>query len=166
MERSWAPWRREYILSDPPEGCVFCHAWSASPERDEDLLVVWREADAFVLMNRYPYNGGHVLVIPSAHVGDPADLDAAAWARLTDLLRRTTILVTEALSAQGANVGMNLGSVAGAGITDHLHFHVVPRWNGDTNFMPVVGETKVISESLVTSWRTLKKAFESQNGLQ
>lgn len=160
MERSWAPWRREYILSDPPEGCVFCHAWDAAPEKDEDLLVVWREEDAFVLMNRYPYNGGHVLVIPSRHVGDPVELDPQAWVRLTDLLRRTAIIVTKALSAEGANIGMNLGQVAGAGITDHLHFHVVPRWNGDTNFMPVVGDTKVISEALTTSWAVLKKAFD------
>ncbi len=161
MERSWAPWRREYILSDPPEGCVFCHAWAADPAKDKELLVVHREQDAFVLMNRYPYNGGHVLVIPSQHVGDPADLSPEAWARLSDLLRRTTITVTRALKAQGANVGMNLGQVAGAGITDHLHFHVVPRWNGDTNFMPVLGDVKVISEHRTTSWAPLKAAFEA-----
>ncbi len=159
MERSWAPWRREHILSDPPEGCVFCHAWSAAPEEDERLLVVHRDQDAFVLMNRFPYNGGHVLVIPAKHVGDPADLDPESWRRLTELLRRTTITVARAYSAEGVNVGMNLGQVAGAGITDHLHFHVVPRWNGDTNFMPVLGDVKVISEHLTTSWSVLRDAF-------
>jgi len=157
MERLWAPWRQAYILSDPPVGCVFCAAWEAPDDREP--LVVHRESQAFVLMNRFPYNGGHVLVIPARHAARPADLTPGEWAALTDLLGRTTTIVIDALRAQGANVGMNLGRTAGAGIADHLHFHVVPRWEGDTNFMPLLGDVKVVSEHLVSTWEKLREAF-------
>ena len=160
MKPIWAPWRMAYILSEPVEGCVFCDAFGA--EDDERTLVVYREPRAFVIMNRYPYNGGHVMVIPARHVSSPEALPPEDWAATTDLLRRTVGVVTRTLKADGANVGMNLGLVAGAGIADHIHFHVVPRWNGDTNFMPVIGDAKVVSEALEATWAKLRDAFRAE----
>jgi ATP adenylyltransferase len=160
MQQLWAPWRMTYVVSEPEPGCVLCNAWAG--EHDDRTLLVHREADAFVLMNRFPYNGGHVMVIPRRHVGNPADLPAAEWAALFDLVRRTTLVVSRALKTHGLNVGMNLGRTAGAGIDEHLHVHVVPRWNGDTNFMPVLADTKVVSEALEATWARLRNAFREE----
>lgn len=160
MQQLWAPWRLSYVVSEPAPGCVFCNALAS--DRDDLSLLVHREREAFVLMNRYPYNGGHVLIIPRRHVGSPADLPADEWASLFDLVRRSTLVVARTLKAHGTNVGMNLGRVAGAGIEDHLHVHLVPRWNGDTNFMPVLGDTKVVSEALEATWEKLRDAFRAE----
>jgi ATP adenylyltransferase len=164
MDQMWAPWRMAYILSEPVEGCVFCDAFAS--EDDARTLVVHREAHAFVIMNRYPYNGGHVMVIPARHVSSLEALPPEAWAALTDLLRRAVGIITRALKADGANVGMNLGLAGGAGIADHIHFHVVPRWSGDTNFMPVIGDVKVVSEALEATWAKLRDAFRAEEGVQ
>jgi ATP adenylyltransferase len=148
-----------YILSgdERSEECIFCVFPARNTHRDD--LVLHVEEHAFVMLNKYPYNNGHVMVIPRAHVADPNDLTVAQHAATCELLRRTMKLVKEALGAHGLNVGMNLGRVAGAGIDAHCHWHIVPRWNGDTNFMPVVGDVKVLSEHLLGTWDRLRPLF-------
>jgi len=126
-----------YITQEPRPGCLFCRA-IADPSDPDAELVVWRPENAIVMLNKFPYNPGHVMVAPAAHKGDLADLDDAESATLMSALRRTIHVLRETLKPEGFNVGANLGRVAGAGIPDHVHFHVVPRWNGDTNFMPVL----------------------------
>jgi len=123
--------------------------------------VVWRPENAIVMLNKFPYNPGHVMVAPAAHKGDLADLDDAESATLMRALRRTIQVLRETLKPEGFNVGANLGRVAGAGIPDHVHFHVVPRWNGDTNFMPVLSEVKVVNEHLQSTAEKLRQAFSS-----
>ena len=155
----WAPWRVEYIRSEKPKGCIFCAFPAEPPERDRQNLVVHRAARAFSCLNRFPYNSGHVMVIPRAHVSDLAALDPATWADLQDELRRAVAVVKSVYRPDGMNVGMNLGLPAGAGIADHLHWHVVPRWVGDNSFMPVVGETRVVVEALDAAWERLSAGF-------
>jgi ATP adenylyltransferase len=125
-------------------------------ERSRSLLVVHAREHAFVILNRFPYSNGHVLVVPRAHVADPSGLEDGAFRGLHDLLRDTVAAVRRAYRPEGLNVGMNLGRVAGAGIDAHIHYHVVPRWAGDTNFMPVLAGAKVVSEGLLDSYDKLK----------
>jgi ATP adenylyltransferase len=150
-----------YILSpDPPApACIFCAFPAEGPERRRHHLILAVGKASFVIMNRFPYNNGHVMVVPHRHGGDPETLPEDEWAACCDMLRRTTGILRGALGAHGFNVGMNLGRVAGAGIDQHCHWHVVPRWNGDTNFMPVVGEVKVMSDHLEASYDRLRPAF-------
>ena len=159
MEHLFAPWRMEYIGTKQPEGCLFCRVLAARSSEDEANLVVWRPDGGVVLLNRFPYNNGHLMVAPAAHVGSLADLDDQQSLQLMHALRRSLTVLEGALQPEGFNVGVNQGKVAGAGIPDHVHVHVVPRWNGDTNFMPVLGETKVISQHLASSWKQLAHAF-------
>jgi len=149
-----------YITQEPRPGCLFCRA-IADPSDPDAELVVWRPENAIVMLNKFPYNPGHVMVAPYAHKGDLADLDDAESAALIGALRRTIQVLREALKPEGFNVGANIGRVAGAGIPDHIHFHVVPRWNGDTNFMPVLSEVKVVNEHLQQTAEKLRKAFSS-----
>jgi ATP adenylyltransferase len=149
VERLWTPWRMEYIKAAGAEdepGCIFCDL----PARDDDEknLILARSNTAFVILNIFPYNAGHVMVAPFRHVGELEELSAEELADLDALLQRSIRALKEEYAPQGFNIGMNLGLVAGAGIPDHVHWHVVPRWNGDTNFMPVVGQTKVLPELL------------------
>jgi len=163
MENLYAPWRMQYILSgdETAATCIFCALPARAAERHrEDLILLCRE-DVFVIMNRYPYNNGHVMVVPRRHAADPADLPGAEHAALFGLVTASTRAMRGVLSPHGFNVGMNLGRVAGAGIDQHCHVHIVPRWNGDTNFMPVLGETKVISEHLTATYDRLRPAFDS-----
>lgn len=160
MERLWAPWRLQYIQSTvkqpSDQSCVFC---AMLAERDDEKnLIVYRGQRAFVVMNLFPYNNGHVMVVPLRHTGEFESLDSADHAELAELLTLTKRALTECYSPQGFNIGMNLGRAAGAGITDHLHYHILPRWNGDANFMSAVAETKVMSESLTEGWRRLRDA--------
>lgn len=157
MEILWAPWRMEYIQSVKESGCIFC----AKPmERDDKKnLIVWRGQESFVMMNFYPYNNGHLMVIPFRHIADITELNSAERLELMDLLARCKTVLQQLMSPHGFNIGMNLGQVAGAGIKDHLHFHIVPRWNGDTNFMPILGHTKVVSEGLQETWEKLQQGF-------
>lgn len=150
--RLWTPHRMAYIKgenkpsgSGPGDGCPFCEIPAMS---DEDSLVVARGSAVFAVLNLYPYNSGHLMVCPYRHVADYADLEDAETAELADFTKRSLQALRKASGAQGFNVGMNLGQVAGAGIAAHLHQHVVPRWGGDTNFMPVVGHTKVLPQLL------------------
>ena len=140
-------------------GCVFCDRFSL--DQDEESLIVWRGVQTFVILNAYPYNTGHVLVLPNEHEGDLGSLDAGARAELFETGFRATEVISRAMGAEGFNVGMNLGASAGAGIPGHLHLHVVPRWSGDTNFMPVTGETKVLPEMLADTYRKLKPLFDA-----
>ena len=149
-----------YITQEPRPGCLFCRA-VADPNDPDSELVVWRPDGAIVMLNKFPYNPGHVMVAPAAHKGDLADLDDAESATLMRALRRTIDVLREALKPEGFNVGANIGRVAGAGIPDHVHLHVVPRWNGDTNFMPVLSEVKVVNEHLLQTAEKLRLAFSS-----
>ncbi|WP_135824010.1 HIT family protein [Halorussus ruber] len=166
MEQVFAPWRIEWVERDGDEdaieGCVFCEL----PERDDDRehLVVARSDHAFVMFNNYPYNPGHAMVIPREHTGDYRDLSEEVLLDHARLKQRTFDALETALSPDGFNAGLNLGHGAGGSIDDHLHTHVVPRWQGDTNFMPVISDTKVIVEALDETYDRVREAFAEQDG--
>jgi len=163
MNQLWAPWRMELIEKGEPQGgCIFC-ALPREPDA-RSALVLGRTARAFAILNRYPYNNGHLMVVPRAHAADLESLSKGEYEELNELLRVSLRILGQVYGAQGANVGMNLGRVAGAGIADHVHWHVVPRWNGDTNFMPVVGLSKVMIEHLHESWDKLRPHFAAAVG--
>jgi ATP adenylyltransferase len=146
--------------SELPPGCLFCEL--PKQERDAENLLLVRGRHAFSLLNLYPYNSGHLMVAPYLHTGDLASLPAEVGADLLALTQRAVAALTAEYRPDGFNVGMNLGRVAGAGIPDHLHLHVVPRWNGDTNFMPVTAETKVLPEALRQTWARLRRAMRNE----
>lgn len=156
----WAPWRMSYVTADRPDtpGCVFCHAVEAGD--DEGMLVLFRGVGAYVIMNRYPYNNGHIMVVPFDHVPRLTDLSTAVAAEIVHLTSRTQDIIQQTMNPHGFNLGMNQGSAAGAGIEEHLHMHLVPRWNGDTNFMPAIGETRVIPQALHDTYALLKDGFD------
>ncbi|TAN31834.1 HIT domain-containing protein [bacterium] len=158
MERLWAPWRMRYVTDEPRPGCLFCRVIEHPDDRDAEL-VLWRPEGALVMLNKFPYNAGHAMVAPVAHRGGLEDLDDAQTAALMGAVRRTITVLKAELNPEGFNVGANIGRVAGAGMPDHVHLHVVPRWNGDTNFMPVVGDVKVVNEHLLQTAAKLRKAF-------
>ncbi|MDP2653882.1 MAG: HIT domain-containing protein [Candidatus Omnitrophota bacterium] len=160
----WAPWRVKYITKiDKTKGCVFCKI-QKNASGDKKHFVFARSRHSYAVLNIYPYNNGHCLILPNRHVGDLKRLTRAEREDLMDLLEHTQELLGEVLSPAGYNVGMNLGRVAGAGIPGHLHIHVVPRWRGDVNFMPVVGFTKVISMSLKVLFEKLWLANQKRRG--
>lgn len=144
----WAPWRMEYVLSKKGGACVFCGIPTASQAEREARLVVCAAERAFVVLNRYPFAAGHLLVVPYAHVSRLEDLSDEDYDALFRLVRASSTRLRDAVKAEGLNVGVNLGAVAGAGIAEHLHVHIVPRWSGDTNFMPVLADTRVIPQAL------------------
>jgi ATP adenylyltransferase len=150
MDQLWAPWRLAYVAAPPKthqdSDCFICHGLAASDDRAH--LIALRTSRSCVVLNRFPYNNGHLLVAPLAHKGQLSDLTDDELLDLQLVVRRMTGVLSEAIKPDGYNVGLNLGRVAGAGLPGHLHWHIVPRWNGDTNFMPVVADTKVISQSL------------------
>lgn len=150
QQNLWAPWRMEYIASLNPTGsdeCFLCRAHSEA-NRDAENLVLWRGAHTLTLLNRFPYSSGHVLIAPAQHHAQPEELSEGALLELMQRVRDVKRVLETALHAQGFNIGMNLGHCAGAGLPGHLHMHVVPRWSGDTNFMAVLVDVKVIPESL------------------
>jgi ATP adenylyltransferase len=160
MDKLWAPWRMKYIregIDKPQNGCIFC----AKPRETEDKrnLILYRGKNAYVICNAFPYTNGHLLVVPYAHTSDLDDLDEATTLEVWKLVALCRGVLIKAFSPDGFNIGMNLGRVEGAGIDTHLHVHIVPRWNGDVNFMPVIGETKVISQSLQDTYEALKDGF-------
>ncbi len=159
MRNLYAPWRMEYIEGPALPGCLFCRLWAAPADDDRRNLVVWREEGAMVVMNRFPYNNGHLMVAPRHHASSLTELDDDRTLALMRLVRRSLEVLQALMKPEGFNVGVNLGRVAGAGIPDHVHVHVVPRWNGDTNFLPVLGEVKVINEHLERSWERLAAGF-------
>ena len=160
MERLWSPWRSNYIESfkdkNGEEECVFC----AAPHKDDkNSLIVYRGEHNFVMLNLYPYNAGHLMIIPYRHLSDLTELTKEERLEIMDLEALSLKALTEVMKPQGFNIGANLGKAAGAGIDQHLHFHIVPRWIGDTNFMPSLGEVKVISQDLLHTREALQKAF-------
>ncbi len=142
---------------DEPEGCLFCELLAR--DDDQSAFILARDGAAFALLNAYPYNPGHLMVAPTRHVGDVEDLDADELVDTGRLMQRAVGALRQEMDPHGFNLGANLGRVAGAGIPGHVHWHVVPRWNGDTNFMPVVGETRVLPESLEDTYRKLRPRF-------
>ena len=157
MERIWAPWRLEYILDHKPSGCIFCIG--ASSRTDRDNLVLHRTALSLVLLNRYPYTHGHLLIPPLRHVADLELLSAAELHDLFDLASLAGSILKACISPDGMNIGMNIGAAAGAGVADHLHVHVVPRWAGDTNFIGVIADVKVMPENLLSTYDRLLPGF-------
>ncbi len=162
MERLWSPWRSQYIDSiqetDKSKGCVLCEA-SCKQENDKENLVVEKGELTFTVLNLYPYNNGHMMVVPYRHTSDFASLTGAEKMEIMDKLQLAEQALRIVYSPEGFNVGLNLGKVSGAGLHEHIHFHIVPRWNGDTNFMPVLGEVKVISQDLMVTKNKLVEAF-------
>jgi ATP adenylyltransferase len=157
MERIWAPWRTEYIHAAPGNGCLFCSA----PKKDpKEARILFSGSLSTVIINIYPYNSGHLMISPVRHVAKLEELTPEESIDIFRLMRHSTASLTKALNPDGFNVGMNLGRAAGAGIADHMHVHVVPRWDGDTNFMPVLSETRVISEHLDETCALLRPFFE------
>jgi ATP adenylyltransferase len=159
VERLWAPWRLEYVgQADEQDDCIFCRAAEGD---DESGLVVHRGPEAFVLLNKFPYASGHVMVAPYRHVGEFSELGDGEALEIHRLAAQGMGALAEVYGPQGYNVGWNLGRIAGAGITDHVHLHLVPRWAGDTNFMPVLADVKVIPEHLAETRRRLAEAWPS-----
>ena len=156
MERLWAPWRMEYILAEKPEGCIFCGAETG----DAGVrYILHRTRFSFVMLNRYPYTNGHLLVAPYRHTATMDDLDDA---ELLDIFRTVALcrnVLADAAAPQGFNIGMNLGRAAGAGVDEHLHVHLVPRWNGDTNYMSVIADVRVMPENLAATYDVLLPRF-------
>jgi len=160
MQHLWAPWRMEFIKGPRPSGCFFCEAAAADPSDDGDHLVVARGELALAILNRYPYNNGHLMIAPKAHLANLEDLPVATANDLVALTQRSLRVLRQVLSPHGFNLGINAGKTAGAGVADHVHQHVVPRWDGDTNFMPVVADTKVLNETLTVSYQRLRAGFD------
>jgi ATP adenylyltransferase len=156
----WAPWRMEYILGDKPPGCFLCEMSELPPEELAKGHVLLRLPDALVCLNRYPFAAGHLLVAPRRHVADIVDLTPAEYETLMHVLREASSLVRRAVRCQGINLGFNLGAPAGAGVADHVHGHIVPRWSGDTNFMPVLADVRVMPQHLDATYAHLLPYFK------
>jgi len=154
MKRLWTPWRMEYIESPKQDGCVFCQA--LEQEDGPENLIIFRGKTSFVMLNAYPYTSGHIMALPFIHVRNLIDLNPETRAELIELTTKATRVLENVYQAQGFNVGINLGEAAGAGIEEHIHVHIVPRWAGDTNFMAAVGGTRMLPEDLQETYRRIK----------
>lgn len=162
MKHIFAPWRSAYVESvGKSSECFLCKAFNSSPEEDRKNLLLFRAKRAFVIFNLYPYNAGHLMIVPNEHIGDYELLDSETALEMHRLLKLSIRALRSCLSPHGFNVGYNLGRSAGAGLESHIHLHCVPRWNGDTNFMTSIGKTKVISQSLEDLYDRLKPIFDS-----
>ena len=159
MKNIWAPWRIDYITAPKNDGCFLCQYFSE--DRDRENLILARGPLCAIVMNRYPYNAGHLLVLPYREVPDLAELTQEERHELMDLIVKAQEILTRALRPDGFNTGFNFGEAGGAGIPCHLHCHVVPRWNGDTNFMPVIGNTRVIPDSMNAMWERLHECVKA-----
>jgi ATP adenylyltransferase len=160
MERLWAPWRMEYLMSDKPGGCIFCDKPAAGD--DAANFIVFRTEHSFMMLNAYPYNNGHVMVAPFRHVAGFTELTHEERCDLMAAIAKTESLIRRSMSPQGMNIGANIGHSAGAGVPGHVHVHLVPRWEGDTNFMPVVGETRVLPETLTETYERFCKYLDEE----
>ncbi|QBI21452.1 HIT domain-containing protein [Egibacter rhizosphaerae] len=161
LQRLWTPWRMAYVADPDREstGCPFCELPGWGPDRDADALILHRGERVFTILNAFPYNPGHLMIVPYRHVPDLADLDEGELAELGRETQRAVGALRAASGPHGFNLGMNLGGIAGAGIAEHVHQHVVPRWGGDTNFMPVIGQTKVLPQMLEETYERLAPQF-------
>jgi len=157
MERLWAPWRLEYIQGPEDDGCIFCI--KEDPTQDRARLVVRRGEHSYVIMNRYPYSNGHLMISPYHHISDFAELKDQEILEIHHLMVLSQRALHEVCAAQGFNVGWNFGRAAGAGIADHIHMHIVPRWTGDCNFMPILADTRVIPQHIEKTYALLAEAF-------
>jgi ATP adenylyltransferase len=156
-EAIWAPWRAGFVLSEKEKGCIFCNRLKM--EDSIENLIVYRASRNFVILNKFPYNSGHTMIVPNRHLAHLEELTPEEAIEFFELTRKTVAVMKEVLKPHSLNIGMNLGETSGAGIPDHLHLHVVPRWQGDTNFMPVIGKTKVISVPLEPIYEALREGF-------
>jgi ATP adenylyltransferase len=159
MQHLWTPWRMEYILSDKQAGCVFCDMMEVQDDRE--ILVLHRSELGFLVLNKYPYNNGHLMAVPCRHVDTLEDLSSEELAELMTLVTLGMRALRRALRPEGFNIGGNIGKVAGAGVKDHVHLHVVPRWAGDTNFMPIFAEVRVIPQTLSETYEQVRVALEA-----
>jgi len=158
MDYLWTPWRYRYIAdAGKNDGCVFCDAVAANDDRK--MLIILRQKKNFVILNRFPYTSGHVMVAPYAHIADLAAADSETLGEMMELAQRMQVALGKAYHPEGYNMGMNMGRAAGAGVTGHIHLHVLPRWAGDSNFMTVVSETRVEPEDLDTTYERLRAAL-------
>src|SRR5260221_4770703 len=162
MNHLWSPWRMEYIENNKVDGCVFCNAQSLADGTDN--FIVFRGEHSFFILNRYPYTSGHLMVILFMHKPNLEKLDAVTRAEMMELTARCTTVLKDIYKPQGFNIGVNIGEAAGAGVKEHVHIHVVPRWMGDTNFMSSVGETRVLPESLEGTYKRVKAVFDDSKG--
>jgi len=158
MDKLWAPWREKFILCEKHPGCFLCR--TAKENKDRKNLILFRGKKCFVILNRYPYNNGHLMIAPFRHVGKLEDLKDDESTELLKISQLCVKAIKSAMKPQGINLGMNLGKVSGAGVADHIHLHIVPRWTGDTNFMPILAETKVVSIGLKQTYKQLKKQLK------
>jgi ATP adenylyltransferase len=158
MQSLWAPWRISYILNDKENGCIFCNRKHNGDDRED--LVLYRGKHTIVMLNKYPYNNGHLMIAPKRHVGFFEDLKPEEMNDLMAGIQRCIVLLKKVLSPHGFNIGANVGKAAGAGVDDHLHFHIVPRWEGDTNYMPILADTRVIPEHLAETYNRLSQVFK------
>lgn len=167
MEMMWAPWRGDYISGSADqnklktEGCVFCEALKT--KNDEDRYIIYRGKNAFVILNLYPYNNGHMMIIPNQHISKAEMMDFDTRYEVMDLIIKAEIVLYQVYKPHGINIGANIGAAAGAGIAQHMHFHILPRWNADVNFMTTVANTRVVPESLEISWQKIRKAWDEMN---
>lgn len=163
MEKLWSPWRSQYIDSFkdklPKSSCFLCESMKLNAEDDHNILI-YKGRQVFTILNLYPYNNGHLMVVPFAHKADLHSLSDEENLEIIQQLKLSTKALEEVLKPEGFNIGTNIGKASGAGVDDHIHFHIVPRWNGDTNFMPVLGEVKVISQDLLATKKNLQSAFK------
>jgi ATP adenylyltransferase len=162
MERLYAPWRTEYVTSEDKKikGCVFCHIVNHL-EDDEELGLLYRDEEFFIVMNKYPYSPGHFMIIPHLHTANLEDLDPNIYAKMSIYAQKGVKLLKDVLGAHGINIGMNLGRAGGAGIAEHIHMHLVPRWTADTNFITSIGETRVYSTDFIKIYKKLKEKSDS-----
>ncbi|MBF0273629.1 MAG: HIT domain-containing protein [Nitrospinae bacterium] len=158
-QQLWAPWRMQFILGNKDDACVFCLE-NIPPEMDEEKLILYRGKTNFVIMNLYPYNCSHLLVVPYRHISNIEDLTEEELLEMSLLTRKSIAVIKEKNNPEGFNIGMNLGKCAGAGIADHIHQHIVPRWTGDTNFLPLLSGTRCMPQYLSETYKILKSGFK------
>jgi len=159
METMWTPWRIGFIVGEKPQGCLFCLKQQASGDKDAENYILHRGASCLVMLNLYPYTNGHLLIAPYQHVPSIELLDRDSLSEVCRLAQASVVALRKTLSPDGFNIGMNLGKSAGAGVADHIHLHVVPRWAGDTNFMSVLADVRLIPEALGQTYKALTRAF-------
>ena len=159
MQYLYAPWRDDYIKKDTKSACVFCDILD-NPQKDEENGVLYRASNYYIVMNRYPYTPGHFMVIPNKHLQTLDMVDPDLWIDMSKAVQKSSAILQQCLNPAGINLGMNIGDAAGAGISEHLHYHIVPRWQKDSNFITTIGQTRVYSTDFITIYKKLQKGFE------